>query len=145
MMRFHFIFLEKIWQRFPTLKQFIKYSFVGVLNTITDFFIYFLLTRLIYWFNENYLVANAISFTCAVTQSFFINKNWTFQYKSDNNFHFHYLKFFLANAFTLLVNQFILYSLVDWLNIFDLYAKVLLIISSVILNFTIVKFWVFKK
>lgn len=145
MIRFNFILLEKIWQRFPTLKQFIKYSFVGVLNTITDFFIYFLLTRLIYWFNENYLVANAISFTCAVTQSFFINKNWTFQNKGDHNFHFQYLKFFLANAFTLLVNQLILYALVDWLNIFDLYAKILLIISSVILNFTIVKFWVFKK
>lgn len=136
---------NKIWPRYPSLKQFIKYSITGVLNTLTDFLVYFGLTRLFAWFAHYYLVANGISFTMAVTQSFFINKYWTFRFLDKKNLHFQYLKFFLVNIFTLTVNQLILYWLVDVLEVYDLYAKILLVISSVIINFTLIKFWVFKR
>ncbi|MBU1131451.1 GtrA family protein [Patescibacteria group bacterium] len=136
---------NRIWPKYPSLKQFIKYSFTGVLNTLTDFGVYFALTRIFSWFGHNYLAANAISFSLAVTQSFFINKYWTFQNLDNRNARFQYLKFFLVNIFTLGVNQLILYWLVDILGVYDLYAKVLLVISSVMINFTLVKFWVFKR
>jgi len=136
---------NKIWPRYPSLKQFFKFGAVGVLNTATDFIVYFSLTRGINWFGHYYLVANAISFSIAVTQSFFINKYWTFQDTEKNNASFQYFKFFLANVLTLSINQLILYLLVDGFGIYDLFGKILIIVTYTAMNFTLFKFWVFKK
>lgn len=134
-----------VFGKYPSLKQFVKYSFVGVLNTLTDFLVYYALTRLFDWLAHYYLVANAISFCIAVTQSFFLNKFWTFQNLGKEKMRSQYLKFVIVNFFTLAVNQLIFYSLVDLFGVYDLYAKVVLIFSSVIINFSLVKLWVFKK
>lgn len=136
---------DKIWPKYPSLKQFIKYGFAGILNTLTDFVVYFAVTRLSDWFAEFYLLANAISFCAAVTQSFFINKYWTFRNSDRNKSAFQYFKFFLANLLTLLINQLILYMLVDGLGLHDLFGKVLIIITYVMMNFALFKYWVFKK
>lgn len=139
-------FLEKtIWSKYPSFKQFVKYAFVGVLNTITDFLVYVVLTRAVYWFAHYYLVANMFSFVIAVTQSFFLNKFWTFQDKEKNHASFQYIKFVFINFITLAVNQLIFYLLVDRLNVYDLFAKIVLIFSSVMINFALMKYWVFKK
>jgi len=146
MIRLILNFLERtVFGKYPSFWQFVKYSFVGVLNTLTDFVVYYAITRLIAWFAHYYLIANAVSFSFAVTQSFFLNKFWTFQNLEKKKMYFQYLKFFIVNLFTLAVNQLIFYSLVDLLNTYDLYAKVILIFSSVLINFSLVKLWVFKK
>lgn len=135
---------NRVFNKIPSLKQFIKFALVGFSNTITDFIVYYLLTRLIFWFGHYYLVANMISFTVAVTQSFFINKRWTFRQTGNDNFRRQYVKFFLVNLLALSVNQFLFYLLVETAQLHDLFAKVLLVISNVLINFTLAKFWVFK-
>lgn len=60
----------------PVVRQFIKFSMVGVVNTATSFSVYGALTRLA---GFDPLVANALSFVAAVTVSFTLNKRWTFR------------------------------------------------------------------
>ena len=130
--------------KFPSLKQFIKFSLVGLVNTLIDFIIYFALTRLITWFADYYLVANAIAFAVAATNSFYLNKYWTFQSKDKRQITFQYFKFLLVSIFTLILVEAFLYLFVNYLGMFDLYAKVLVIIISLISNFFLNKLIVFK-
>ncbi|OGY89707.1 MAG: hypothetical protein A2927_00105 [Candidatus Komeilibacteria bacterium RIFCSPLOWO2_01_FULL_45_10] len=141
----HYLISQRILNRFPVLKQFIRFSLVGVISTLIDFLVYFGLTRLIVWFGHYYLVANAISFTLAVINSFILNRHWTFADGSDRKLHFKFIKFFIVNFFTLIVVELSLYYLVEHLLIYDLFAKILVLLISVISNFCLIKFWVFKK
>lgn len=131
--------------KFPTLKQFIKFSLVGVLNTLIDFFAFFLLTRLIPWFKDNYLVANALAFSLAVTNSFILNKRWTFKNFRRDNLLAQYFKFFILSALTLLITGLFLYYLINQLNIYDLLAKVIVILISVSCNFFISRLFIFRS
>jgi len=126
----------------PSFGQFIRFSVVGLINTLIDFLVYFGLTRAISWFGEYYLAANALSFVAASTNSFFLNKNWTFgNQKKDRG---QYFKFIAVVAFTLLLSEVVLFFLVNRLGIYDLFAKILVLIVSVVSNFFLSKFMVFK-
>ena len=140
-----YFFLRKYILKFPSLKQFVKFSFVGVINTSIDFVIYLALTRLIYWFAVYYLVANAISFSLAVTNSFILNKRWTFKDLNKEQLHLKYFKFFLVNIFSLIIVEILLFLLVNKFGIYDLFAKVIVLLYYVVSNFLLSKFWVFKK
>ncbi len=134
--------IVKSFLKFPSFRQFIKFSLVGILNTLIDFLIYFALTRVFPWFLENYLLANAIAFIVAATNSFYLNKRWTFNNKAKATFQ--YIKFLAVSVFTLALVEISLYFLVTQLGIFDIYAKIIVLILSVISNFFLNKFLVFK-
>lgn len=140
-----YFFLRKYLLKFPSLKQFVKFSFVGVINTLIDFVVYCALTRLIHFFAVYYLMANAISFSCAVTNSFILNKRWTFKDLSKEQLHLKYLKFFLVNIFSLAIVEILLFLLVNKLGIYDLFAKVIVLLYYVVSNFFLSKLWVFRK
>lgn len=140
----HYLIGQRLLGRFPVLKQFIKFSLVGVINTLIDFLIYLGLTRLIFWFSHYYLVANAISFSLAVINSFILNRYWTFQESQKVDLHFKFIKFFAVNLLTLIIVELSLYYLVAHLLVYDLLAKMVVILISVVLNFCLSKFWVFR-
>lgn len=58
------------------IKQIIKFSFVGIINTLIDFGVLNLLIQIFHW---SVLPANTLSFSLAVTNSYFLNKYWTFR------------------------------------------------------------------
>lgn len=58
------------------IKQIAKFGVVGIINTIIDFVLLNLLVAVVGW---PILWANTISFSAAVTNSYFINKYWTFR------------------------------------------------------------------
>ena len=63
---------------FPAwLSQILKFTLVGMLNTLIDTGIYFVLTR---WFGlgSMLVLAKGISFTIGMINSFIWNRNWTF-------------------------------------------------------------------
>lgn len=139
-----YFFLRKYILKFPSLKKFVKYSLVGIVNTAIDFSIYIALTRLIPWFADNYLIANAISFTVAVTNSFILNKRWTFKYTNKHQLHFQYFKFVIVNLFTLTIVELALYILVSQFGVYDLFAKIVITCFGVVINFSLSRFWVFR-
>lgn len=130
-------------QKRPILKEMIKFSIVGAINTVLDFAVYVGLTRSTQFWQDNFLWANFISFLMAATSSYILNKNWTFRDK-NKRIHIQYPKFILVSAIGLLLNETILYSLVRHLHIYDLLAKVVAVGAVMFWNFTINKFWTFK-
>jgi len=136
---------KKLWSKFPSFKQFLKFSIVGAINTGVDFTIYLSLTRLIPWFMDYFLVANAVSFTFAASNSYYLNKRWTFKDKSKENQASKYLKFIGINIVSLIFVEIALYYLVSQFGIFDIFAKILTLLISVVINFSLSKVFVFNK
>lgn len=120
-------------------KQFVKFCFVGAINTILDIVFYYIFTR---FFTLHFLLANMLSFLIAVSNSFFLNKSFTFKVKESKKYD--YLKFTLVSIIGLLITEIVLFASVHYLGLLDLYGKVLAIFFTVIWNFFASKFFVFK-
>jgi putative flippase GtrA len=134
------IFIIKFLNKRPVLKQFIKFSLIGVLNTVIDFVAYIFFTRVIDW---HYLVAAFLAFILAATSSFLFNRYWTFHLEHRFSV-LEYTKFFLVAAGGLFLTMLFLYILVDHLFWYDLWAKFVTIILVVNWNFWLQKYWTFK-
>ncbi|PKL72188.1 hypothetical protein CVV26_02660 [Candidatus Kuenenbacteria bacterium HGW-Kuenenbacteria-1] len=132
------------------IKQFLKFSIVGIINTGLDlvFFNFLILATGIYkggWLG----VLNFIAFSLATVNSYFLNKFWVFKKKELSSFS----NFFLISLISCVINTSIVYSVATfvspffgvsqllWINI----AKLLAIFISLFCNFFGYKFWVFKK
>ncbi len=130
---------------FPHTKnfyQFIKFSLVGVLNTAVDFGIF---TFLNFLFGEEfYRISQIISYSCAVLNSYFLNKSWTFQ--AGHRFNLiEMTKFLTINLISLGVSLYFLTLFHEKYQIGILWSKVGATFFSVLINFIGNKFWVFKK
>lgn len=73
----------KIWEKYPIIKQFVRFGIIGVINTGVDLLI---LNLLMFIFDKQegieYTVFKTISFTVAVVSSYFLNKYWAFEDKN---------------------------------------------------------------
>jgi putative flippase GtrA len=106
---------------------------------VVDFCVYFFLTRL---FGINYLLANALAFLSAATNSYFLNKFFTFRINLSANWQ-QYLRFIFFNLVTLAVIEFLMYVGVAHLFVADWQIKIFLALLSGVLNFSFSKFLVF--
>ena len=61
--------------------QLVKYNIVGVINTLVDFLVYQLLTYL----GMKYAIAQCISYSCGILNSYFFNSRWTFKRDSGRS------------------------------------------------------------
>ncbi len=132
---------NRYFLKYPILKQFTKFSLVGVSNTAIDFFIYLVLTRI---FSVYFLIANIISFLTAVSWSFVFNKHWTFR-NSETAIRSQYFEFLVINLIGLILNTTILYWLVRSFRFYDLLAKVTAVIIVLFWNFGASRYWIFRN
>lgn len=65
---------------YKSIFEFIKFCFVGVLNTIITLSIIFILMKI---FRVNYIISNVIGYIAGLINSFIWNKLWTFNSKGD--------------------------------------------------------------
>jgi len=122
------------------LKQFIKFAFVGVLNTLIDFGVYYVLTR---FAGMYYVYANIISVILAITNSYLINRSWTF--KSKNKIiGSEALKFWIVSIVGLILNTIILKVFI-YFGANDLISKAIASIFVLVWNYLLNKFWTFKE
>ena len=126
-------------------RQFIKFSIIGVANTIIDFGIYTVMTRYIPFFDyrtsARYL-ANVVSFLTGTTFSFFANRTWTFEMDGRASI-FEASRFYATTVSGLIVNSLILFLFAGLFGIHDLVSKVFSTIFSTIWNFSLKRLWVF--
>ena len=127
-------------EKYPSIKQFIKFGLIGLLNTFIDLIAYVFFTRVLFW---HYLVAALLAFVIAATSSFILNSYWTFVIQ--DKLKERYLKFFLVALGGLMWTELFLYILVDKFFWFDLWAKILIVLVVVNWNFFLQKYWTFKK
>ncbi len=131
--------VEKIKEYQEHIIQFIKFNLVGVINTGVDIGIYAVLFHV----GVYYLVANVISYSCGVINSYLWNKFWTFKKKSAFS-GAEILKFIVVNIVSLGVATLFIYIFHEKVGLSEMISKIFATGFSLIVNFGGNKFWVFK-
>jgi len=127
--------------RIEICRQFIKFCLVGTLNAIVDYSVYLILSRV---FSVYFLYANIAAILVAMIFSFIFNKYWTFR-NHDKKIHTQTAKFVIVNLIYFLLNNSIVFALVNYLEMYDLLAKVVAIFIGTFWNFFANRYWTFKK
>jgi len=118
-------------------RKFIKFLFVGALNTAFAYFIYAL------------LVFAGFEPNIALTLQYIIGILWNFKttgsivFKNHNNMLI--FKFFGCYVFTFILNSILLFVLTEFIKINDYIAQLILVLPIAIISFIIMKFYVFKE
>jgi len=122
------------------LRQFIKFSLVGVLNTAIHYGVFYVLYRFGGFY---YLLASGMAFGVALTHSYILNKIWTFKQRESRG-HREFSKFFLVNILSLAANLATLAILVESLAVHPPIAQLLAYGISWAMNFLGNRFWTFR-
>jgi len=125
------------------IEQGIKFLIVGVLNTGVDFGLYFLLTRLLFSATDANVFAKGISYSAGVVNSYLWNRSWTFQ-SGDRSWKT-FFPFVLVNLIGLGINAGTLWLGLHGIGLSEFLALILATGATLIGNFTISKFVVFRK
>lgn len=122
------------------MNQFIRFALIGVVNTLIHYGVFMLL----YAIGLFHLLASVTGFLCAVTNSFIMNKRWTFKTQGTSRKQ-EFTKFFLVNLVSLGVNVVSMLVFIEVLNVAPPLAQLLTIGLTLVVNFTGTKYWVFKR
>lgn len=136
------------------IKQFSKFVIVGFVNTGIDFAVLnaeMALTGIAS--GKAMFLLNAISFSIATTNSFFLNKHWTFQSKESEKSGVKFSQFLGVSIVGIVINSAIVFALTTYMppimglspKLWANAAKVFATGISLVFNFVGYKFWVFKK
>lgn len=121
--------------------SFIKFAIVGVINTIIDFAVFFALYELAGW---NMIYSNICAFLVAVTNSYFMNKYFSFAHHKEKRISMaEFVIFVTASIATLSLSTAILVLGEPYLPV--LYLKIIAAIITPLLNFLIYRFVIFQK
>lgn len=121
-----------------SLRSFIIFGLVGIVNTGVDIAVFTLLT----WWQLPWLAAQAIAYGCGVLNSFLMNRKWTF--KQQGALMKGLLRFVLLNLLTLGVTSVCMLLLHERLGISLWISKGVATLLGVVLNFIGSRFWVFR-
>ncbi len=134
-------------------KEVISYIIFGVLTTIVNIVISFILKAV---FNIDGNIASTIGIICSILFAYFTNRKWVFESEARKVKEklIEFAKFILGRAFTMVVEIIGVYILNDIIhmsygifndNIAYLANKCIITVIVIILNFFISKFFAFKK
>jgi putative flippase GtrA len=127
----------------PLLFQFALFCSVGVLNTLVDISVYFLLTRVVFGLGFIF-VAKAISYIAATLFSFFVNRYWTFEKRSPVRLR-ELGRFYSTVGLGIFVNLGVLYVVVSIFHLYDIVGVVLAAFATAVWGFSLSKWYVFNK
>ena len=120
--------------------QFLRFCTVGLSNTAVDFTTFFLLNLA----GVPYILAQMISYSAGVVNSFLINRKWTFRVKDRTNIY-EITRFMIVNGFSLLSSSGLLFIMYHVGHIELWPSKLAATGISVFLNFIGSRIWVFSK
>lgn len=132
------------------IRQIVKFSLVGVLNTAIDFSLLNLLIQIFSW---GLIPANTISFSLAVINSYFLNKYWTFRNHQSAHLR-QFSSFILVSLIGLGLSNLLIYYGTQFLGTYDFglsfswHYNIAKAVSAVVVltwNFFASKFFVFRN
>ncbi len=93
------------------------------------------------------IVANVFAWIVAVLFAYWTNRTWVFrsQVQGAKAILKEFTAFVSARVTSLLIETALLYLLVDWLKLNDMFSKILLSFITIVLNYIFSKLWIFKK
>lgn len=142
--------LKKILDLYKKYKEIINYLIFGVLTTIVNLVIkYILLFTILNPTNAFELqVAIIISWIAGVLFAYFTNRKFVFESKNENKLK-EFISFVVARITTLLLEMFIMWFFVTLLKLnSDLYVVIFTLVAQVAViigNYIFSKLFVFKK
>ena len=134
--------LDKLGFILYEYRTFWRFSIVGVSNTIVDYGLFYLLTRLA---GLSYLTANPISVETAIIWSFIWNNLWTFsERKVSQPLATRFFIFQVVSLGGLVLSQLALLLFGEFLGLYDLIAKALTIPIVLVFNYLLNSRWTFR-
>ena len=124
-------------------KEIIFYAIFGVLTTVLNLGVFYVLSNLLHW-NEN--MSNVIAIVIAVLFAYFTNKDLVFhsEAKTLKAKWKEFAKFLSGRAFTMII-EWVGGALLFLTPMPQMISKLIVTVVVVILNFFISKFFAFKK
>ena len=120
--------------------SFVKFILAGLVSVLLEMSI---LISLVEVFKVNYLLANGIAFIVTNSFNYCLSRYWVFE-RSGRTIKVELTLFFLATSVGLLINQLVMFGLVDHYHINYKISKLAAIIVVVGWNFCTRKFLVFS-
>jgi putative flippase GtrA len=136
---FNYIFHGKI-------KHMVRFSIVGVSNTIIDFVAFTILFSVL---GLSYIPSQILGYSVGVFNSFIFNRKWTFgdnrpDKKTGKKTIYEFMQFVVINVISLTTSVIVMDILVRYVNMNVYLSKVLVIMIAQIINFLSYKLWVFS-
>ena len=127
-----------------TIIQFIKFGFVGGINTVLSYAIYYVLCIIL---GFNYLLSQGIAWFITVFISYILNNIMTFSDGGSTNWSFKNLvKVYISYSVTgLFLATFLSWIWVDVLSIEKAFAPIINLFFTIPLNFLLNKYWAYAK
>ena len=126
--------------RHKVVRQFIKFGIVGFVSFTIDAGIYLLLTRALSVF---YIYAKVASFCIAATNSYILNRRWTFRSKNPDRLR-QFAQFLVVASTGAAMNAGIMYLLHGRLGIHDMHAFLVAVAVVMFWNFLVNRAWTFR-
>ena len=127
-----------------TIIQFIKFGFVGGINTVLSYVIYYVLCIIL---GFNYLLSQGIAWFITVFISYVLNNIMTFSDGGSTNWSIKNLvKVYISYSITgLFLATFLSWIWVDVLSIEKAFAPIINLFFTIPLNFLLNKYWAYAK
>ena len=135
---------DKITAFIKDHRELVTYVIAGVLTTAVSFAVFILFERVL---GVNHLVANVISWICAVLFAYAINKLWVFRSRQETGKGLlrEFLLFVGARVFSLGAEELILFIGVDLLKGDSVVTKIIGQAVVLVMNYIFSKLVIFKK
>lgn len=123
------------------LNQIIKFGIVGALSFIVDYLILYILVE---YFGVYYLLSSAISFILSVGFNYICSIKFVFKKRKNISRIKEFIVFIILSTIGLLINQLIMWEMVEILNIYYMLSKIVATAIVMIWNFVSRKFFLEK-
>lgn len=131
--------------RWSPVLQFVKFSIVGLSNTLIALGVYWLCY---YIFHMHYQVSNFVAFVISVTNAYYWNSKYVFNKGEKRSVRQHarsYIKAFISYGITYLLSAGLLYIWVEKCSIPAGVAPLVNLIITIPLNYVLNKRWAFNN
>ena len=134
--------LRKLYPLYEKYKSVLLYIFFGGLTTVISVGSFMLFE----YMGIGTLIANFLSWICAVTFAYATNRVWVFSSRAKGTAALRELiSFFGGRVFTLGIEELLLLVFVQWVRLNSTWVKIAAQVVVLILNYVISKILVFRK
>ena len=131
--------MQLLWHN--VVRQFIKFGVVGFVSFTIDAGFYLLFTRALGVF---YIYAKVASFCIAATNSYILNRRWTFRSRNPDRLR-QFAQFLVVASTGAAMNAGIMYLLHGRLGIHDMHAFLVAVGVVMFWNFLVNRAWTFRR
>ena len=123
-----------------TMRQFSKFAVVGVISTVINYLIFYLLLE---FAGVNYLLSSGVGYICGVFAGFLLNKYWTFNAVEEEKGEI--VRYYIIYLLSLGLSLGFLKITVEYFSMDARIANILAIGITTCTNFIGSKYFVFRK